>query len=29
MKINWKNAILAGAIGTVLFDIIGLLFTGT
>ena len=29
MKIDWKHAILAGLIGTVLFDIIGLLFTGT
>jgi hypothetical protein len=27
--INWKNAILAGVIGTLLFDIVGLLFTGT
>ena len=26
--INWKNAILAGIIGTILFDIVGLLFTG-
>jgi len=29
MKINWKHAFLAGAIGTVLFDLIGLAFTGT
>jgi len=26
--INWKNAIIAGIIGTILFDIVGLLFTG-
>jgi hypothetical protein len=27
--INWKNAILAGIIGTILFDLVGLLITGT
>lgn len=27
-KINWLNAILGGILGTILFDIIGLLFTG-
>ena len=26
--INWKNAITAGIIGTLLFDIVGLLITG-
>jgi hypothetical protein len=26
--LNWKKAILAGIIGTLLFDIVGLLFTG-
>jgi len=26
--INWKNAIIAGAIGTLLFDIVGRLITG-
>jgi len=26
--INWKNAIIAGIIGTILFDLVGLLFTG-
>ena len=26
--INWKSAILAGILGTILFDIVGLLFTG-
>jgi len=26
--INWKNAIIAGIIGTILFDIAGLLLTG-
>ena len=26
--INWKNAILAGFIGTILFDLVGLLITG-
>lgn len=26
--INWKNAILAGLIGTLLFDLVGLLITG-
>lgn len=29
MKINWIKAGLAGIIGTLLFDIVGLLFTGT
>ena len=28
MKINWFKAILAGLIGTVLFDILGLILTG-
>lgn len=27
-KINWKNAIIAGAIGTLLFDIVGWAITG-
>ncbi|MBX2900518.1 MAG: hypothetical protein KF775_12755 [Cyclobacteriaceae bacterium] len=27
-KINWKNAILAGIAGTVLFDLAGLILTG-
>ena len=27
-KINWKNAIIAGAIGTLLFDIVGRAITG-
>ena len=26
--INWKNAIIAGILGTILFDIVGLLLTG-
>jgi hypothetical protein len=26
--INWKKAILAGILGTVLFDLVGLIFTG-
>jgi len=26
--LNWKKAIIAGVLGTVLFDIVGLLFTG-
>ena len=26
--INWKNAIIAGVLGTVLFDLVGLLITG-
>ena len=26
--INWKNAILAGILGTILFDIVGFIFTG-
>jgi hypothetical protein len=26
--INWKNAIIAGFLGTVLFDLVGLLITG-
>lgn len=26
--INWKNAILAGILGTILFDLVGLLLTG-
>ena len=28
-KINWKNAIIAGVVGTLAFDIVGFLFTGT
>jgi len=28
-SINWKNAILAGILGTLLFDLVGLLITGT
>ena len=27
-NLNWKKAIIAGIIGTILFDIVGLLFTG-
>lgn len=27
-SLNWKKAIIAGVIGTVLFDIVGLIFTG-
>jgi len=27
--INWKKAILAGVLGTILFDVVGLLITGT
>ena len=27
-KLNWKKAIIAGIIGTILFDIVGFLFTG-
>lgn len=27
--INWKRAIVAGLLGTILFDLVGLLFTGT
>jgi len=27
-RINWKHAILAGILGTLAFDIVGLLFTG-
>ena len=27
-KINWKNAIIAGALGTLLFDLAGLVLTG-
>lgn len=27
-KINWKNAIIGGILGTVLFDLLGLLITG-
>mgnify|MGYP001820039051 CR=1 FL=1 len=26
--INWKNAIIAGILGTILFDIVGLILTG-
>ncbi|MBD5778366.1 hypothetical protein IEN85_02520 [Pelagicoccus sp. NFK12] len=29
MKINWTNAIVAGILGTILFDISGFLMTGT
>lgn len=29
MKVNWKNALLAGIIGTLLFDMTGFLFTRT
>ncbi|MBT8308709.1 MAG: hypothetical protein KJN85_17360 [Maribacter sp.] len=28
-KINWKMAIIAGLIGTILFDLVGLFLTGT
>lgn len=27
--INWKNSIIAGLLGTILFDIVGLIITGT
>lgn len=27
-KINWKNAIIAGVLGTILFDIVGLILAG-
>ena len=27
-RINWKNAIIAGILGTILFDITGLIFSG-
>ncbi len=27
-KLNWQKAIIAGVIGTLLFDIVGLVFTG-
>jgi hypothetical protein len=27
-KINWKNAILAGVLGTILFDLVGLVLAG-
>ncbi len=29
MTINWKRSMLAGIAGTVVFDLIGLLMTGT
>ncbi len=29
MKINWKFTILAGIVGTLVFDLVGLLLTGT
>ena len=29
MKINWKKTILAGIIGTIVFDLVGLLLTGS
>lgn len=29
MKIDWKKAALAGIVGTIAFDLIGLAFTGT
>lgn len=28
-RINWRNALLAGIIGTLFFDLVGLAFTGT
>lgn len=28
-KINWTNALIAGLVGTLAFDIVGYLFTGT
>jgi hypothetical protein len=28
MKINWTRAILAGLAGTIVFDVLGLVFTG-
>lgn len=28
-SINWKNAIIGGIVGTVLFDLLGLALTGT
>jgi len=28
-KINWKNVIIGGVLGTIAFDIIGFFFTGT
>ena len=28
-SINWQNAIIGGILGTLLFDLLGLLFTGT
>mgnify|MGYP005815592097 CR=1 FL=1 len=28
-EINWKNALIAGITGTLAFDLVGLLFTGT
>jgi hypothetical protein len=28
-KINWKNAVIGGIVGTLFFDLVGLLFTGT
>lgn len=27
-KLNWSKAIIAGVLGTILFDIVGLIFTG-
>ena len=27
-RIHWKNAIIAGILGTILFDITGLIFSG-
>ena len=29
MKINWKFTVLAGVVGTLVFDLVGLLLTGT
>jgi hypothetical protein len=28
-QVNWRKAVLAGVLGTILFDIVGLIFTGT
>lgn len=28
-QVNWRNAVLAGILGTILFDLVGLVFTGT
>ena len=29
ISINWKNAIIGGIVGTLLFDLLGLALTGT